>query len=203
MLVGFVIVAGFFWGAAVLVAVLYVWSGRAHGREVAELTASARELRTHPESFSPDEAQRASDLLRGIAELPYRVVLETPELRRLWEARQEVGELVRQASPKVERSGDRVHLPEPVQSADRRPLDSAFLKEREAFNRLKPELLREHRGKYVAVHQGEVVEIGENTTEVAREVYRKLGHVPLYIGLVAEDLPVVHIPSPRLTEATE
>lgn len=78
-----------------------------------------------------------------------------------------------------------------------RPADAAFLRERRAFERLKPGLLQEHRGEYVAVHGGEVLAVGHDSTDVAREAYGKVGYVPLYIGLVDEGLPVVHIPSPR------
>ncbi len=80
-------------------------------------------------------------------------------------------------------------------------VDAAFVREREAFNRLKPELMRTHRGKYVAVYRGEVAVIGNSGTEVAEEAYAKLGYVPLYVGLVEERLPVVRGPSPRVEEA--
>jgi hypothetical protein len=73
----------------------------------------------------------------------------------------------------------------------------AFLREREVFNRLKPDLLGKHRGKYVAVYEGDVAVIGDSSAQVATEAYEKLGYVPLYIGLVEEDLPVARIPSPR------
>jgi dCTP deaminase len=78
-----------------------------------------------------------------------------------------------------------------------RPTDVAFLREKRAFERLKLGLLQEHRGEYVAVYGGEVVAIGRDSTEVAQEAYGKAGYVPLYIGLVDENLPVVRIPSPR------
>lgn len=93
--------------------------------------------------------------------------------------------------------------PVPTAEASAPGVDAAFLREREAFNRLKPDLLRKHRGKYAAVYQGEVVEIGETTTEVARKVYREFGYVPIYIGLLEERLPVAHMPSPRVRGATE
>ena len=81
--------------------------------------------------------------------------------------------------------------------------EAAFLEERAAFQRLKPALLREHRGKYVAVYRGEVTVIGDSSAEVARQAYQKHGYVPLYIGLVAEGLPVVHLRSPQGRRSTE
>jgi hypothetical protein len=74
---------------------------------------------------------------------------------------------------------------------------AAFYDEKEAFERLKGELLPEHRGKYVAVHHGQVVEIGETSAEVAKQAYSRVGYVPLYIGFVEESLPIARISSPH------
>ena len=108
--------------------------------------------------------------------------------------------LVRQlaaAQPAI--SDQLAHTGLPARSAEPSALavDPAFLREREAFNRLKPDLLREYRGKWVAVHQGKVIVIGNSSRQVATEAYAKVGYVPLYVGLVEERPPVMHIPSPR------
>jgi hypothetical protein len=72
-------------------------------------------------------------------------------------------------------------------------------REQEAFLRLKSTLPAELKGKYVAVHEGKVVDAGENQIEVALRCYKKHGYVPIYVGLVS-DLPLqpVQIPSPRI-----
>jgi hypothetical protein len=81
-------------------------------------------------------------------------------------------------------------------------MDDEFSREREGFNRLKPDLMRTHRGKYVAVYRGEVVAIADSSTEAALQAYAEVGYVTLYVGLVDEQLPVAHIASPQLGEST-
>jgi dCTP deaminase len=80
--------------------------------------------------------------------------------------------------------------------ADRRHVK--FRREKRAFEELKPELLKTHRGKYVVIHEGQVALTGDDEVELARQAYEQFGYVELYIGLVAEEAPAVHIPSPRI-----
>ena len=72
-------------------------------------------------------------------------------------------------------------------------------REHQAFQRLRPGLLSQMRGKYVAVHEGQVVDSGEDQVEVALRCYRKFGYVPIFVGLVSDEpsLPV-RVPSPRV-----
>jgi hypothetical protein len=71
--------------------------------------------------------------------------------------------------------------------------------ERQAFRRLLPELLTMHRGQFVAIHEGRVVESGEDKIDVARRSYGRFGYVPIFVYRV-EPYPAVpvRIPSPRL-----
>jgi hypothetical protein len=72
-------------------------------------------------------------------------------------------------------------------------------RERRAFWRLLPELLKTHRGKYVAVHNGQVVESGDDEVALALRAYRQHGYVPIYVGLVTDEPPrVERIPTPRI-----
>ena len=90
------------------------------------------------------------------------------------------------------------HTTAPADSdPSREPKDAAFLREREAFHRLKPDLMRTHKGKYVAVHGGEVICLGDSSVEVVKEACAKVGCVPVYIGLVAEGPRVLRVSSPR------
>ena len=57
---------------------------------------------------------------------------------------------------------------------------------RAAFFRLLPELLLTHKGKYVVVHNEEVVDIGDDFFAVARAVRASVGQTPIYVGLVSE-----------------
>lgn len=64
-----------------------------------------------------------------------------------------------------------------------------FLREAEAFKRLKPELLKQYKGRVVAIHQGQVVAVGNDRTEVLGIVLEKFGPVPCYIEWVEEQTP--------------
>jgi hypothetical protein len=67
-----------------------------------------------------------------------------------------------------------------------------WAQEYQAFRRLLPELLRTHRGQFVAVHQGKVMASGPDKVAVALEAFRQVGNVPIHVGLVSEEAePVV------------
>src|SRR5207249_10826491 len=61
---------------------------------------------------------------------------------------------------------------------------SKWEQERRAFRRLRPSLLRSHRGRYVAIHQAKVVGSGEDKVALGLRVYAKFGYMPIYIGQV-------------------
>jgi hypothetical protein len=62
----------------------------------------------------------------------------------------------------------------------------AFEREREAFERLKADLLRTHRGQWVAVFQEQVVGVGDDQMTVLDNVYRHFGYVPVHVQRVEE-----------------
>ena len=64
-----------------------------------------------------------------------------------------------------------------------------FLREAAAFARLKPELLKQYKGRVVAIHQGEVVAVGDDRMAVLGMVLEKLGPVPCYIEWVEAQTP--------------
>lgn len=70
-----------------------------------------------------------------------------------------------------------------------------FLREAEAFERLKPDLLKQYKGRAVAIYQGEVVMIGDTTMDVYGAVIDKFGVVPCYVDYVQEKRRVARIPS--------
>ena len=81
---------------------------------------------------------------------------------------------------------------------------SKWQQEYEAFTRLLPSLLATHAGTYVAIHNGQVVESGEDQLDVAMRAYAKIGYVAIHVGLVTtEPRPIVRIPSPRRLVANE
>ena len=67
------------------------------------------------------------------------------------------------------------------------------------FLKLLPSLLTIQRGKYVAVHEGQVVDSGDDETALALRAYDQIGYVPIFVGLITDDpRPVMRMPSPRL-----
>jgi len=57
--------------------------------------------------------------------------------------------------------------------------------EQQAFQKLLPGLLATHKGQYVAVYNGQVVDSGSDKLAVAMRVLSKVGNVPIYVGLVS------------------
>jgi hypothetical protein len=87
-------------------------------------------------------------------------------------------------------------LPAPVLPL---PPEDKFRREQQAFSKLLPELLRTHRGQYVAIHEGQVVDSGEDQIDVAERAYARFGYIPILVTLVTDEPhPVIRIPSPRL-----
>ena len=76
---------------------------------------------------------------------------------------------------------------------------AAFEQEVAAFEAMKPALLRQYYGQYVAIHQGNVVASGDDKLEVSRQVRAQYGAVTYYVELVVEDTPRrARIPSTRV-----
>ncbi|HEV3144204.1 MAG TPA: hypothetical protein VGZ47_09995, partial [Gemmataceae bacterium] len=64
------------------------------------------------------------------------------------------------------------------------PLSTKWHREQQAFQRMLPGLLATHSGQYVAVHDGQVVDSGDDKLALAMCVLAKIGNVPIYVGLV-------------------
>jgi hypothetical protein len=79
------------------------------------------------------------------------------------------------------------------------PPKDKWTREHQAFRHLLPELLKKYPGQYVAIHEGQVVETGEDKLAVAGRAYARCGYVPIYVGLVTNQAtPLVRIPIFRL-----
>jgi hypothetical protein len=70
-------------------------------------------------------------------------------------------------------------------------------REYQAFLRLLPQLLVSYGGQYVAVHEGEVIDADADDIVLVQRVHARVGYVPVYVGLVADRLPLLHIPHYR------
>ncbi len=75
------------------------------------------------------------------------------------------------------------------------------LAEAAAFEDLKPELLKTHRGQFVAIYQRQVAAAGDDELEVLKQMDQRFGNVPYYIELVAENTPRrARMPSVRVAK---
>jgi hypothetical protein len=75
--------------------------------------------------------------------------------------------------------------------------DDKWLREERAFFLQLPELLKTLRGKWVAIHHEQVVEIGDAMREVLLKMRKRFPNTEVYIQLVDEKLPVAKMLSPR------
>jgi len=70
----------------------------------------------------------------------------------------------------------------------------AFEREVAAFDRMLPELLQEYCGRVVALHNGQVVEVGDSKEEVSERVHQQLGDVIIYVQRVSEHPRIIKFP---------
>jgi hypothetical protein len=73
-----------------------------------------------------------------------------------------------------------------------------FEAEKAAFERLQPDLMSTHKGKYVAIRGGQVVDSDDDKMTLISRVYHTLGYGPMYVHRVGEPLRVAKISSPRI-----
>ena len=73
-------------------------------------------------------------------------------------------------------------LPKPVLTKGQR--------EYQAFLRLLPSLLMTHQGKYVAVHEGEVIDSDDDDITLILRVRARIGLAPIHVGLVTFPQPI-------------
>ena len=76
------------------------------------------------------------------------------------------------------------------------PTDAPTKWEREyrAFQKLLPSLLQTHRGQFVAIHDEQVVDSGDDEIALAQRVFAKVGNVPIHVEFVSECPPIARVP---------
>jgi hypothetical protein len=62
---------------------------------------------------------------------------------------------------------------------------------------LLPQLLPTHRGKYVAIHNEQVVDSDTDDIALIQRVHARVGYVPIHVGLVTEQPQLVRVPHYR------
>lgn len=68
-------------------------------------------------------------------------------------------------------------------------IDPQFEQEVLAFERLKPQLLRQYPGRVVGIYQGKIVAVGDNRLDVLDQVWDQFGEVSCYIETVEPVTP--------------
>lgn len=85
---------------------------------------------------------------------------------------------------------------EKVSETDEPTTMEVFEREIAAFKALKTQLLEQYPEQYVAIYQGQVVQVGDNRLALVKQVYDQFGEVPCYVEKVtAEPLRRVRVPS--------
>jgi hypothetical protein len=67
------------------------------------------------------------------------------------------------------------------------PSPSKWEREYEAFRQMLPRLLQTHRGQYVAVHEGQVIESGSDPVDVTFQALSRVGNVDVHVGHVTDE----------------
>ena len=125
---------------------------------------------------------------------PYTLTLEEEALSQELLILERDGEPVAALIPMAEYEAFRAWRESRDREEKRRKDLEAFERERQAFEHLKPELLRTHRGRCVAILDGQVVESGSDKMEVLDRVYERFGYRPVYVQWVEEQPHIYKIP---------
>ena len=96
-----------------------------------------------------------------------------------------------------------ITLPAPVIDLTPPPRNK-WEREYRAFLRLLPDLLQTHRGKYVAIHNEQVVDSGDDPIALIKAVHSRIGYVPIHVDRVAaQPPPAIRIPHYRIYRRKE
>ena len=76
--------------------------------------------------------------------------------------------------------------------------DDEWERGRQAFERMRSELLKTHQGQFVAILNDQVVDTDAEIGTLARRVYTRFGYRPIYMQKVTEQPRVARIFSPRV-----
>jgi len=142
-----------------------------------------------PDLPGPEEVAKGPVVIQR-EDKSYAVVISLDDYRRFQEWHEKV-EHEAQIQPQDEA------LRQDFGELSRAAQDEAWEKERAAFHRLKPQLLQTHKGLYVAIHGGQVVDADADNLALAQRVMSKLKDKRFYLQLVSEKLCTFEVPSPE------
>jgi hypothetical protein len=76
----------------------------------------------------------------------------------------------------------------------------AIMKEVQFYEAHKTEFLKKYRNKFVAIRNGEVIGVGDNSAKLKDSVWAKHGDVPILFKQVLEREPIYRVPHVKLLE---
>ena len=88
----------------------------------------------------------------------------------------------------------------PAPTLEALPTTSKWEREHRAFLTLLPELLKTHRGLYVAIHEGRIEDVDNNELALVERMLARLGSVSFHVGHVVESEEVNRIPHYRILQ---
>ncbi len=125
---------------------------------------------------------------------PYTLALDEDTLAegpvRVLRGEQTIGVLV----PPEEYEAFRAWRERQQRRAQAQQADDQFAREVAAFERMLPQLLERYRDQVVAIHDGQVVDVGDSKAEVSERVHQRLGDVIVYVQRVSERPRIHHFP---------
>jgi hypothetical protein len=83
---------------------------------------------------------------------------------------------------------------EPCEKARDNPLFASWLREKAAFGRLRRRLASSHRGRWVAVHGGKVIDHDADEDALFERVSKAAGNEGLFLGQIGAPAAVVDMP---------
>jgi hypothetical protein len=128
------------------------------------------------------------------AQVPYNVALDeallTDEVIILEKDGQPVAALV----PMAEYTAFQAWREAEKQRQARQAEEAAIEREHAAFEQMLPELLKQYPGQAVAIHDGQVVGVGDDEVVVWEEARKKFKGAPIYVQIVEYPPRVYKVP---------
>lgn len=128
------------------------------------------------------------------AQAPYTLAIDEEALTQEPVILERDGQPIAALVPIAEYEAFRAWQQDETRHRRRQAQQEAFEQERAIFERMRPELLRTHLGKVVAIYQGRVVEVGDEVGETVEKVYDRFGYVPCYVQRVEETPRIYKFP---------
>jgi len=81
--------------------------------------------------------------------------------------------------------------------------EAAIAREHQAFQQMLPALLKQYAGRVVAIHQGEIVAVGDERMEVWQRARQQTNGAPIYVQTVDNPTKVYKMPHRKVVRHVE